>query len=86
MGLIKDQSVLYSVNGIKQKNIKTTIKTEKENIHKNVLNTFRNCLNENQLRLSSNNLEKGALSWLTSHPISGHEFDLTKQQFGTALD
>ena len=86
MGLIKDQSVLYSVNGIKQKNIKTTIKTEKENIHKNVLNTFRNCLNENQLRLSSNNLEKGALSWLTSYPISGHGFDLTKQQFGTALD
>ena len=85
MGLIKDQSVLYSVNGIKQKNIKTTIKTEKENIHKNVLNTLRNCLNENQLRLSSYNLEKGALSWLTSYPISGHGFDLTKQQFGTAL-
>ena len=27
--LIKDQSVLYSINGIKQKKIKTTIKTKR---------------------------------------------------------
>ena len=51
--LIKDQSVLYSLNRVERKKIKTTIKTERENIHKNVLNTLQNRLNENQLRLNS---------------------------------
>ena len=83
--LIKNQSVLYSVNGIEQKKIKTTIKTERENIHKNVLNTLQNRLNENQLRLNSINREKGVSSWLTSYPISEHRFDLTKQQFWDSL-
>ena len=32
--LIKDLSVLYSLNGIEQEKIKTTIKTERGNIHK----------------------------------------------------
>ena len=79
--LIKDQSVLYSVNGIEQKKIKTTIKTERENTHKNVLNTLQNRLNENQLRLNSINHEKGVSSWLTSYRISDHGFDLRKHQF-----
>ena len=78
--LIKDQSLLYSVNGIEQKKIKTAIKTESENTNKNVLNTLQNCLNENQLRLNSINCEKGVSSWLTSYPISEDGFDLTKQQ------
>ena len=85
LGLIKDQSVLYSVNGIEQKKIKTTIKTERENIHKNVLNTLQNRLNENRLRLNSINREKGVSSWLTSYPISDHGFHLTKQQFWDSL-
>ena len=73
--LIKDQSVLYSANGSEQKKIKTTIKTERENIHKNVLNTLPNRLNENQLRLNSINREKGISSWLTSYPVSDHGFN-----------
>ena len=83
--LIKDQSVLYSVNGIEQKKIKTTIKTERENTQKNVLNTLQNRLNENQVRLNSINHEKGVSSWLTSYSISDHGFDLTKQQFWDSL-
>ena len=83
--LIKDQLVLYSVNGIEQKKIITTIKTERENIHKNVLNTLQNRLNENQVRLNSINREKGVSSCLTSNPISDHGFDLTKQQFCDSL-
>ena len=83
--LIKDQSVLYSVNDIEQKKIKKTIKTERENTHKNVLNTLQNHLNENQLRLKSINREKGVSSWLTSYPISEHGFDLIKQQFWDSL-
>ena len=84
--LIKNQSLIYSVNGIEQKKIKTTIKTDRENTHKNVLNTLQNHLNENRLRLNSINREKGVLRWLTSYPISDQGFNLTKQQFGTALD
>ena len=76
--LIKDQSVLHSVNGFEQKKIKATIKTERESIHKNVLNTLQNRLNENQLRLNSINREKGVSSWLTPYPISDHGFDLIK--------
>ena len=79
--LIKNQSLIYSVNGIEQKKIKTIIKTDRDNTHKNVLNTLQNHLNENRLRLNSINREKGVLSWLTSYPISDHGFDLTKQQF-----
>ena len=60
--LIKDQSVLYSVNRIEQKKIKTTIKTERENMHKSVLNTLQNRLNENQLRLNCINRGKGVSS------------------------
>ena len=65
--LIRNQSVLYSGNGIEQKKIKTTITTERENTHKNVLNTLQNRLNENQLRINSINREKGVSSWLTSY-------------------
>ena len=83
--LIKDQSVLYSVHGIEQKKLKTKIKTEREHIHKNVLNTLQNYLKENQLCLNSINREKGVSSWLTSYPISDHGFDLTKQQFWDSL-
>ena len=46
----------------------TTIKTERENIHKNVLNSLQNRLNGNQLRLNFINPEEGVLSWLTSYP------------------
>ena len=83
--LIKNQSVLYSVNGTEQKKIKTTIKTERENTHKNVLNTLQNRLNQNQLRLNSINREKDVLSWLISFPITDHGFDLIKQQFWDSL-
>ena len=83
--LIKDQSVLYSVHGIEQKKLKTKIKTEREHIHKNVLNTLQNYLKENQLCLNSINREKGVSSSLTSYPISDHGFDLTKQQFWDSL-
>ena len=83
--LIKDQSALYSVYGIEHKKIKTTIKTERENTHKNVLNTLQNRLNENQLRLNSINRRKGVSSWLILYPISDHGFDRTKQQFWDSL-
>ena len=58
--LIKEQSVLYPVNKTEQKKIKTAIKTERKNIHKNVLNTLSNRLNENHQRLNQINREKGA--------------------------
>ena len=83
--LIKDQSVPYSVNVVEQKKIKTTIKIERENIYKNVLNTLQNRLSENQLRLNSINREKDVSSCLTSYPISDHGFDPAKQQIWDSL-
>ena len=64
---------------MEQKKTKPAIKTQKEDIHKNVLNTLQNLLNENQLILNSINREKGASIWLTLYPISDHGFNLTKQ-------
>ena len=83
--LIKNKSVLYTVNGTEQKKIKTTIKNERENIHKNVFNILQNRLNENQLRLNSIHREKGVSIWLTSYSISDHGFDPQKQQFWDSL-
>ena len=83
--LINDQSVIYSANGSEQKESKTTIKTERENIHKNVLNALQNRLNENQPHLNSVNREKGISSWLRSYPVSDHGFDLEKHQFWDSL-
>ena len=60
--LIKDQSVLYSVNGFEQKKIKTTIKTERRNIQKNLLNILQNRLNYNQLPLNSISRKKSVTS------------------------
>ena len=48
------------------------MKTERENIRKNALNTLQNCFNKNQLRLNSINHEKGVSSWLTSYPMSDY--------------
>ena len=73
------------ISTVLRKRIWTTIKTERENIHKSVLNTLQNRSNSNQLRLNFINSEEGVLSWLTPYPISGHGFDLTKQQFWYCL-
>ena len=73
------------ISTVLRKRIWTTIKTERENIHKSVLNTLQNRLNSNQLRLNFINSEEGVLSWLAPYPISGHGFDLTKQQFWYSL-
>ena len=63
---------------MEQKKTKPAIKTQKEDIHKNVLNTLQNLLNEIQLILNLL-IEKGVSIWLTSYLISDHGFSLTKQ-------
>ena len=81
-------SALYSENRIRvvQLKIKTTVKTERQNIHKNVLNTLQNYLNESQkFCLNFIYLEKGVSSWLTSYPINYQRFNPIKQQLWNSL-
>ena len=67
--------------GIHEIQLKSKIKTEKEERYKNILLTLEESFAKDQRRLNEINREKGVSNWLLVLPIVGNGFDLTKQHF-----
>ena len=61
--------------------IKNKVKLMKLQYHQEQLNELRLKFSDQQKRLNELNQEQGASSWLTTLPILGEGYDLTKQLF-----
>ena len=66
------------VNSSEVSKLKSKIKAEKEERHKNILKTLEKSFTKDQKRLNEINQEKGVSNWLLVFPMVENGFDLTK--------
>ena len=76
-----DQQIEYSFNTEEIRKVKNEIKQDREGKFKNILESVRNEMNNEQRQLNEINREKGVSNWLAVLPIAENGFNLSKQQF-----